>query len=83
MIGEAAEEFQKQLEGDVHCVQCGALEKAVAAAYSDAAASNAASPAVILSPACASYDQFANFISRGDAFREYVHALSAENGEAA
>jgi UDP-N-acetylmuramoylalanine--D-glutamate ligase len=30
---------------------------------------------VLLSPACASYDQFPNFAARGDAFREIVAAL--------
>ena len=83
LIGEAATEFEKQLSGAVECVQCGDLEKAVAAAAKDAAKSDAANPVVLLSPACASYDQFKNFEARGEAFRDLVSELSSTNGEAA
>ncbi len=82
LIGEAAEAFEKQLRG-VDCVQCGDLETAVAEAYADAAESEAPSPAVLLSPACASYDQFKNFEERGEAFRTLVSELASANGEAA
>ena len=51
------------------------LDAALAAAMRDAAASGAAEPVVLLSPACASYDQFRNFEVRGDAFREIVRGL--------
>jgi UDP-N-acetylmuramoylalanine--D-glutamate ligase len=47
----------------------------VAAAARDAAASDAPEPVVLLSPACASYDQFANFEARGDAFRKLIGGL--------
>ncbi len=83
LIGEAAEVFEEQLKGAVACVQCGDLEKAVAAASADAAASDAANPVVLLSPACASYDQFENFARRGNAFRALVSDLASTNGEAA
>ena len=83
LIGQAATEFEKQLSGAVECVQCGDLEKAVAAAAKDAAKSDAANPVVLLSPACASYDQFKNFEARGEAFRDLVSELSSTNGEAA
>ena len=53
----------------------GILETAVASAAADAAASSVASPVVLLSPACASYDQFKDFEQRGDAFRSLVAKL--------
>ncbi len=75
LIGAATEDFAATLEGSVAFERCGTLDKAVAAAARDAAASDAAEPVVLLSPACASYDQFANFEARGDAFRALVAKL--------
>jgi UDP-N-acetylmuramoylalanine--D-glutamate ligase len=75
LIGAATEDFAATLEGSVAFERCGTLDKAVAAAAKDAAASDAAEPVVLLSPACASYDQFANFEARGDAFRALVAKL--------
>ncbi|HYI88593.1 MAG TPA: UDP-N-acetylmuramoyl-L-alanine--D-glutamate ligase [Beijerinckiaceae bacterium] len=75
LIGEAADEFATTLEGRVRFERCGTLDRAVARAAEDAAASSAAEPVVLLSPACASYDQYRNFEIRGDHFRELVRAL--------
>jgi len=75
LIGEAAEEFAATLAGKVDAEFCGTLEAAVAAAAEDAARSEAASPVVLLSPACASFDQFKDFEQRGEAFRSLVAAL--------
>jgi UDP-N-acetylmuramoylalanine--D-glutamate ligase len=75
LIGEAADEFARKLGGDVDHVICDTLERAVAEAAKDASRSGAAEPVVLLSPACASYDQFANFALRGDVFRELVMRL--------
>lgn len=75
LIGAATEEFAASLEGKVAYERCGTLDVAVAAATRDAQASTAAQPIVLLSPACASYDQFKNFEVRGDAFRALVAAL--------
>ena len=75
LIGEAADDFARQLGGDVDHVVCGTLERAVAEAAEDASRSAAPEPVVLLSPACASYDQFADFAKRGDAFREIVMGL--------
>jgi UDP-N-acetylmuramoylalanine--D-glutamate ligase len=78
LIGEAAGEFAVTLEGKVDAVMSGTLEAAVAAAAADAAKSAAPAPVVLLSPACASFDQFSDFESRGDAFRDLVAKLRPE-----
>jgi UDP-N-acetylmuramoylalanine--D-glutamate ligase len=75
LIGEAAEEFAATLSPSVPHEIDGTLDKALAAATRDAEASAAAEPVVLLSPACASFDQYRNFEVRGDAFRELVRAL--------
>jgi len=75
LIGEAAAEFAATLANHVPHEIAGTLDNAVAAAARDAAASAAAQPVVLLSPACASFDQYRNFEVRGDAFRALVQAL--------
>jgi UDP-N-acetylmuramoylalanine--D-glutamate ligase len=68
LIGEAAEQLEADLKDTVPLRRCGDLEHAVKAA-ADAAKSG---DTVLLSPACASFDQFKNFEERGDRFRELV-----------
>jgi UDP-N-acetylmuramoylalanine--D-glutamate ligase len=75
LIGEAADEFAATLAGEVPHEITSTLDKALAAAARDAETSSATEPVVLLSPACASFDQYRNFEARGDAFRELVHAL--------
>jgi UDP-N-acetylmuramoylalanine--D-glutamate ligase len=75
LIGEAAAEFSRTLEGQVPYVIAGTLDRAVEQAARDSQASDAAEPVVLLSPACASFDQYPNFEIRGDRFRELVQAL--------
>ncbi len=75
LIGEAAAEFSRTLGQTVPHVISGTLEAAVVDAARDAAASGLAAPVVLLSPACASFDQFRNFEVRGTRFRELVEAL--------
>ncbi len=81
LIGDASDTFAHSLDGEVAFERCGTLDNAVAEAARDAALSAAAEPVVLLSPACASYDQFANFEQRGDRFRERVTALLAARKE--
>lgn len=76
LIGEAAEQFARTLEGRVDYVVSGTLDAAVAQAAADALESDAEEPAVLLSPACASFDQYRSFMARGDAFREAVARVS-------
>ncbi|ABA04311.1 UDP-N-acetylmuramoylalanine--D-glutamate ligase [Nitrobacter winogradskyi Nb-255] len=75
LIGEAAQEFAATLEGKVAYEISGTLEAAVPAAARDAEGAGRAGAVVLLSPACASFDQFRNFEVRGDRFRELVQAL--------
>jgi UDP-N-acetylmuramoylalanine--D-glutamate ligase len=75
LIGEAADEFATTLNSAVPYEINGTLDKALAAAARDAEASNLPEAVVLLSPACASFDQYRNFEVRGDAFREMVRRL--------
>src|SRR5271155_3332732 len=75
LVGEAADEFASTLDGRVENIIAGTLDRAVAEAARDAEASGLENPVVLLSPACASYDQFANFEVRGDAFRDLVRKV--------
>ena len=76
LIGEAAGEFAGTLQGKVPFVVAGTIERAVELAAQDAAASGRKEPVVLLSPACASYDQFRNFELRGAAFRAAVGKIA-------
>ena len=73
LIGEAAGELAAALARDaVTCDTSGDLETAVARAAEAAAPGDV----VLLSPACASFDQFRDFEARGGAFRDLVEALT-------
>ena len=77
LIGDAAPQFARTLDGKAPYVMAGTLEKAVELAAADAETSAAPAPVVLLSPACASYDQFKDFEHRGDVFRDAVAKLRA------
>ena len=70
-VGEAEPVFASALEGRVPVSRCGTLDRAVAEAAERARAGDT----VLLSPAAASFDQFADFAERGDRFRQLVEAL--------
>ena len=73
VIGESAEAIARALDdAGVPVARAGALEAALDAAVAVAAPSDD----VLLSPACASFDQFRDFEARGDAFRSLVEALA-------
>jgi UDP-N-acetylmuramoylalanine--D-glutamate ligase len=75
LIGSAAGAFSQTLARRVPHVIAGDLETAVRMAAEDAALDRRPEPTVLLSPACASFDQFADFEARGEAFRRFVEAL--------
>ena len=75
LVGEAAEEFARTLDGKVPYDIAGTIDRAVEVSARDAEASGLKEPVVLLSPACASFDQFRNFEVRGDHFREQVLKL--------
>jgi UDP-N-acetylmuramoylalanine--D-glutamate ligase len=75
LVGEAEDAFARTLDRKVPYARCGTIDGAVCAAFADARASGEET-IVLLSPACASFDQFADFEERGEAFRAAVHALT-------
>ena len=76
LIGEAAPAFAQQLGRAVPFTQCGTLDKAVAAAHALAQREKLGGGVVLLSPACASWDQYRSFEIRGDHFRDLVRQLA-------
>lgn len=78
LIGEAADEFATILEGKVSCTKSGTIDQAVKDAAKLAAEKGETEAVLLLSPACASFDQFPNFEARGDAFKGAVLHLIEE-----
>jgi UDP-N-acetylmuramoylalanine--D-glutamate ligase len=72
LIGEAGPRLHDELSGALPLIDCGTLAVAVERASADAQEGEF----VLLSPACASYDQFKNFEERGERFRQLVNSLS-------
>jgi UDP-N-acetylmuramoylalanine--D-glutamate ligase len=77
LVGEAQDAFAETLAGKAEAVKVGTIPAAAEAAFRDA--QDAGQEAIVLlSPACASFDQFADFEQRGEAFRAAVQALATE-----
>jgi UDP-N-acetylmuramoylalanine--D-glutamate ligase len=78
LIGEAADDFARTLSSTPHTI-CRDMATAVRQAAADAteAAETEGPQVVLLSPACASFDQFPDFEARGEAFRAAVLNLGA------
>jgi len=72
LIGESSEEFEKLINNKVKTTLCGNLRTAVREAYNAALVCKNLSPTVLLSPACASFDQWENYEARGNAFRQFI-----------
>jgi UDP-N-acetylmuramoylalanine--D-glutamate ligase len=75
LIGEATELFAAQLEGKLAYSRCGDLKSALDAAHQLAQREVRGTAVVLLSPACASWDQWKSYEHRGDAFRAMARAL--------
>jgi UDP-N-acetylmuramoylalanine--D-glutamate ligase len=79
LIGEDGPQIAAAVAGSgVTCVDSGTLDNAVQQASRAARSGDV----VLLSPACASFDQFPNFEVRGDSFREIVRSITAGDGHA-
>jgi len=74
LMGAAADKIATALQGVVPAVRAQSMEEAVQTAF------RAAQPGdiVLLAPACASFDMFANYEARGEAFRSAVNRLARE-----
>jgi len=71
LIGAAADKIESQIAGSVAIERAGTMERAVELASQAAQAGDV----VLLAPACASFDQFANYEQRGRVFKELVRGL--------
>ncbi|HEY1448127.1 MAG TPA: UDP-N-acetylmuramoyl-L-alanine--D-glutamate ligase [Caulobacteraceae bacterium] len=81
LIGEAEGAFARTLEGRVAYARSGTLDAAVRAAFADARKEDGEA-VVLFSPACASFDQYADFEERGEAFRAAVQSLISPPAQA-
>jgi UDP-N-acetylmuramoylalanine--D-glutamate ligase len=75
LVGASSEPFAATLEGRVAFTRSGDLRTALSQAHAMAQREHRQGAVVLLSPACASYDQWPNFEARGDAFRSMARAL--------
>tara|TARA_R110002096_G_scaffold10624_6_gene40651 strand:- start:2247 stop:3662 length:1416 start_codon:yes stop_codon:yes gene_type:complete len=83
LIGEAADAFARKLGDRLAHEITGTLEAAIDLASRDAAAAGRKAPVILLSPACASFDQFKSYEHRGDMFKMFVLARTGHASEGA
>ena len=76
LIGEATEEFTQTLDGKVRYFKCGDLKTAFEMAYKEALKDQPlVEKNILLSPSCASFDQWKSFEQRGDFFIKLVEGI--------
>ncbi len=75
LMGEAAPIFAGTLGDEVEFEISGTLDKALVHAVEDASADTAPEPVILMSPACASFDQYPSYAVRGERFRQLVHQI--------
>lgn len=75
LIGDSAKTFASVFAGKINITQCRDLKTATQEAFRAAATDISKKPTILLSPACASFDQWNNFEARGDAFKSFVTSL--------
>ena len=75
LIGEAAPVFAGTLGGEVEFEISGTLDMALLHAINDARGDINPDPVILMSPACASFDQFPSYVIRGEKFRELVYQI--------
>ena len=77
LIGDSAKTMQMAWGDSCKCFHCGTLEQATKMAWNDAQFGDV----VLLSPACASFDQFKSFEQRGEHFMNFAKALVEESAD--
>ncbi len=78
LIGEGAAEIERVISDQVNCTIAHTVGEATNTAFQDALKTKQDNPVVMLSPACASFDQYKNFEARGDDFKKHVLALRVQ-----
>lgn len=81
LIGQSAEQMADALNGKVPTTVTGTLDQAIQKAFAAARGDDRPDPVVLLSPACASFDQFENFEKRGERFCELAMTLANAQGD--
>ena len=82
LIGEAGPSMAEALQDSVPVEICGTIDRAVQQASTLAMSEGVRGSVVLLSPACASFDQFTSFEQRGDVFVAEVRSFLASKGAA-